>query len=211
METYLDNGYQSGDLVGLAGVEKVYENQLAGKSQQVLRVIEPGGMTVRELAGNSGQPSQSVKLTLDLNLQWATAQALSDAYNAASGNWANPTHSPGGGAVVIDIHTGALLALASYPTFDPGIFNGNDTPIFQVGKYIASLQNDPTEPFKNKATQEQYSPGSTFKIVTLAATAQEGIFKPDQTFDCTLEWHGQEFGDSQPGALRLAPVRTPAR
>ncbi|MEO8395507.1 MAG: NTF2-like N-terminal transpeptidase domain-containing protein, partial [Chloroflexota bacterium] len=111
LQTYLDNGYQSGDLVGLSGVEKVYEQELAGKSQQVLRVLEPSGMTIRELAGNSGQPSQSVKLTLDLNLQWATAQALSDAYNAASGNWANPSHSPGGGAVVIDIHTGALLAL----------------------------------------------------------------------------------------------------
>ena len=196
LQTYLDNGYQSGDLVGLSGVEKVYENQLAGKSQQVLRVIEPGGMTVRELAGNSGQPAQSVKLTLDLNLQWATAQALSDAYNAASGNWANPAHSPGGGAVVIDIHSGALLALASYPTFDPGIFNP-DTSIFEAGKYVSSLLNDPTEPFKNKATQEQYSPGSTFKIITLAATAQEGIFKPDQIFDCTMEWQGQQYGDSQ--------------
>jgi cell division protein FtsI/penicillin-binding protein 2 len=197
LKTYLANGYQQGDLVGLAGIEEQYETQLAGKSQQVLRVIEPGGMTVRELAGTSGQPSQSVKLTLDLNLQWATAQALSDAYNAASGNWAAPEHSPGAGAVVIDIHTGAILALASYPSFDPGIFNP-DTPIFQAGQYIGGLENAPNEPFKNKAVQEQYSPGSTFKIVTLSATAQEGIFKPNQMFDCVMEWHGQQYGDSQP-------------
>ena len=197
LQTYLDSGYQSGDLVGLAGIEKQYETQLAGKSQQVLRVIEPGGMTVRELAGTSGQPSQSVKLTLDLNLQWATAQALSDAYNTASGNWAAPNHSPGGGAVVIDIHSGAILALASYPTFDPGVFNP-DTPLFEAGQYIANLQTDPSAPFSNKAVQEQYSPGSTFKIVTLSATAQEGIFKPGEMFDCQMEWHGQQYGDSQP-------------
>ena len=195
LQTYLDNGYGQGDLVGLEGIEQQFEEALAGKSERVLRVVEPGGMTVRELAGSSGESSQDVKLTLDLNLQWATAQALSDAYNAAAGNWASPEHSPGGGAVVIDVNTGAVLALASYPTFDPGIFNG-DTSIFQVGDYIARLRNDPRSPFTNRATQEQYFPGSTFKIVTLAATAEEGIFRPDQTFDCPMEWNGREFGDS---------------
>jgi penicillin-binding protein 2 len=196
VQSYQDNGYASGDLVGLAGIEKVYEEQLAGKSQRVLRIVEPGGMIVRELAGTSGQPAHDIRLTLDLNLQWAAAQALSDAYNAASGNWAGPEHSPGGAAVVIDVNTGAVLALASYPTFDPGIFNP-DTSMWEVGQYISSLLTDSRSPFTNRATQEQYSPGSTFKIVTLAATAQEGIFKPGDLFDCQMEWHGQQYGDSQ--------------
>ncbi len=199
-QNYLDNGYSTGDLVGLAGIEQAYETDLAGKSERVLRVIEPGGMIVRELAGTSGQPAHDVTLTLDLNLQWATAQALSDAYNAAANNWASPQHSPGGAAVVIDVNTGAILALASYPTFDPGIFNGNDTPIFQVGNYIADLHNSPASPFSNRATQEQYSPGSTFKIVTLAAAAEEGsdIFNPADLFDCTMVWDGQPYGDTFP-------------
>ena len=198
-QNYLDNGYSTGDLVGLAGVEQAYETDLAGKSERVLRVIEPGGMIVRELAGTSGQPSHDVTLTLDLNLQWATAQALSDAYNAAANNWASPQHSPGGAAVVIDVNTGAILALASYPTFDPGIFNA-DTPIFQVGNYIADLHNSAASPFSNRATQEQYSPGSTFKIVTLAAAAEEGsdIFDPSSMFDCTMVWDGKPFGDTFP-------------
>ncbi len=195
LQTYLNNGYEQGDLVGLAGIEQQYESDLAGKSQRVLQIVEPGGLIVRQLAGTSGSPSHNITLTLDLNLQWATAQALSDAYNAASGGWASPQHSPGAGAVVIDVHTGAILALASYPSFDPGIFNP-DTPIFQVGNYIAALKNDPRSPFTNRATQEQYSPGSTFKIVTLAATAQEGIWKPDQLFDCEMEWDGQQYGDT---------------
>ncbi len=197
LQTYLNNGYEQGDLVGLAGIEQQYESDLAGKSQRVLQIVEPGGMIVRQLAGTSGSPAHDITLTLDLNLQWATAQALSDAYNAASGGWAGPTHSPGAGAVVIDIHTGAILALASYPSFDPGIFNP-DTPIFQVGNYIAALKNDPRSPFTDRAVQEQYSPGSTFKLVTLAATAQEGIFKPDQLFDCEMEWDGASFGDTLP-------------
>lgn len=195
LQTYLDNGYGQGDLVGLEGIEKQYETALAGKSERVLRVVEPGGMFVRELAGSSGEPAQDVKLTLDLNLQWATAQALSDAYNAAAGNWASTEHSPGGAAVVIDVNTGAVLSLASYPTFDPGIFN-SDTSIFQVGDYIARLRNDPRSPFTNRATQEQYFPGSTFKIVTLAATAEEGVFEPDETFDCQMEWNGRDYDDS---------------
>ncbi len=174
----------------------MYEDELAGRSQRVLRVVEPGGMTVRELAGTSGQPAHDVTLTLDLNLQWVAAQALSDAYNTAAGNWGGPDHSPGGGVVVMDIHSGAVLALASYPTFDPGIFN-EDTPIFEVLDYIGGLQSDPRRPFSNRVTQEQYAPGSTFKIITLAATAEEGIFKPDEIFNCDMEWRGQEFGDSQ--------------
>ncbi len=199
-QSYLDNGYSQGDLVGLAGIEQAYESDLAGKSERVLRVIEPGGMIVRELAGTSGQPAHDVTLTLDLNLQWATAQALSDAYNAAANNWASPEHSPGGAAVVIDVNTGAILALASYPTFDPGIFNGDDTTIFQVGNYIADLHNSPASPFSNRATQEQYSPGSTFKIVTLAAAAEEGsdIFDPSTMFPCDMIWYGQDFGDTFP-------------
>jgi penicillin-binding protein 2 len=196
-QAYFDNGYAQGDLVGLDGIERVYEAELAGKSQRVLRVVEPGGMFIRELAGTSAQPAHNITLTLDLNLQWAAAQALSDAYNAASGNWAAPEHSPGGGVVVIDIHTGAVLTLASYPTFDPGIFNP-DTPIWEVGSYIAQLHSGESDAFRNRATQEQYAPGSTFKIVTLAAAAQEGVFKSDEMFDCQMEWPGQEYGDSQP-------------
>ena len=197
LQSYLDNGYASSDYVGLMGVERAYEEALAGKSQQVLRVMEPGGLVVRELAGTSGQPAHDVTLTLDLNLQWAAAQALSDAYNTAVGNWGGPDHSPGGGVVVMDVHTGAILALASYPTFDPGIFDLNNTPIFEVGEYINALQSDPRGYFRNRVTQEQYAPGSTFKIVTLAATAEEHVFDPDEIFDCPMEWHGQEFGDSQ--------------
>jgi penicillin-binding protein 2 len=200
LAAYQQRGYSQGDLVGLSGVELAYEAQLAGQPSRALRIREPGGLIVRELAGTGGSPGQTVRLTLDLNLQRAAAQALADAYNYAEPNWANRTHSPGGGVVVLDVNTGAVLALASFPSYDPGIFNP-DTPLFFVGNYIAALQNDARQPFFNRVTQGQYAPGSTFKIVTTAAAANERVFSPTEIFTCGMQWVGREFGDTLPVRL----------
>jgi penicillin-binding protein 2 len=197
LQTYLDQGYESGDLVGLSGLELQYEDELSGQASRVLRIVEPGGLIVRELAGATGAEPHDVTLTLDLDLQRAAAQALSDAYNEAAGNWAAPEHSPGGAVIALDIDTGAVLALASYPTFDPGIFNP-DTPLFLVGNYIQSLRTDTRRPFINRVVQEQYPPGSTFKIVTLSAAVEERLFRPNDVFYCPREWRGAEYGDSLP-------------
>lgn len=193
LDDYRSRGYTQGDLVGQIGVELAYEEQLAGEADRVLRIVEPGGLLVRELAGTPGRAPQPVTLTLDVGLQTAAAQAFADAYNTAAPNWGG--RSPGGGAVVIDIDTGAILALASWPTFDPGIFVP-DTPIIQVGQYIASLGTDDRQPFFNRATQGQYAPGSTFKIITLAAAAAERLMRPDEIFTCNMEWDGRPFGDT---------------
>ena len=69
---------------------------------------------------------------------------------------------------MVDVNTGAILALASYPTFEPAIFNP-DTPFPFVGNYIAELATDETRPLVNRAVSEQFSPGSVFKVVTTAA------------------------------------------
>jgi penicillin-binding protein 2 len=200
LAAYQQRGYGQGDLVGLAGIELAYEAQLAGQPSRALRIREPGGLIVRELAGTGGTLGQTVRLTLDLDLQRAAAQALADAYNYAEPNWANRAHSTGGGVVVLDVNSGAVLALASFPSFDPGIFNP-DTPLFFVGSYIAALQNDARQPFFNRVTQGQYAPGSTFKIVTTAAAANERVFSPTAIFNCGMEWVGREFGDTLPVRL----------
>ena len=195
LEAYQARGYTADDLIGLAGVEGAYQDELGGTPERILSILEPGGLVVRELAGSSGEASRSIQLTLDLNLQWTAAQALSDAYNYAAGNWAAPEHSPGGSVVVLDVNTGAILALASYPSFDPGIFSP-DTPVFFVGDYIANLRNDPSKPFSTRPTQEQFPPGSTFKIVTLSSALENNIIPGDSLFTCGTEWRGQEFGDT---------------
>jgi penicillin-binding protein 2 len=197
---YAERGYEQGDLVGLSGVELAYEAQLAGTPTRALQIVEPGGLVVRELAGAEGSLPEHVFLTLDVSLQRAAQQALSDAYNFAVNNWANREHSTGGGIVALDINSGAVLALASYPSFDPGIFSP-DTPIFLVGDYIAQLSTDARRPFINRVTQNQYFPGSTFKIITMAAAANERLVARGDPFYCGLEWSGQEYGDTLPVRL----------
>jgi hypothetical protein len=86
LDDYRSRGYTQGDLVGQIGVELAYEEQLAGEADRVLRIVEPGGLLVRELAGNPGQAPQPVTLTLDVGLQTAAAQAFADAYNTAAPN-----------------------------------------------------------------------------------------------------------------------------
>jgi penicillin-binding protein 2 len=188
-------GYQQGDLVGLMGVENAYDAVLGGRPDQVLQIVEPGGAVLRELAGTQGSPSQSVTLTIDRDLQLAAARAVTDAYSYAAGNWGE--RSPGAAAVVLDVNTGAVLALVSYPMFDPGIFNP-DTYALNPGDIIAGLNTDSRQPFTNRVTQQQYAPGSVFKIITTAAAAAENLIAPDELFSCGLEWDGSRFGDTLP-------------
>jgi penicillin-binding protein 2 len=199
VQSYVERGYGQGDLVGLGGVEEAYQDQLAGRPDQVLRIVSPADVIIRELAGREGEDPTSVTLTLDRDLQVAAGQAMVDAYNYAGGNWAAPEHSPGAGLVVLDVNSGAVLAMVSYPYYDPMVYNPNT---FAVGvnanpNLLAEIQADPRNPRSNRVTQEQYFPGSTFKIVTTAAAIAENRIPPSQTFFCDLEWDGsQSYGDT---------------
>ncbi len=196
VDAYVQRGYDFGDLVGLGGIEAQYEESLAGDASRVLRIVEPGGMTVREIASSDGAAPMDVHTTIDYALQMAAGQAMADAFNYAEGNWGSREHSTGGGVVVLDVNSGEVLALASYPTFDPGIFNP-DTPYFFPGNYITSLLSDTRQPFLNRVIQSSYAPGSVFKIVTAAAAAEEGVWDPDELFNCTRIWYGQQYGDTR--------------
>ncbi len=188
-------GYTETDIIGLAGVEAAYQDTLAGRPEQILRLLDPSGAEIRELGSAEGQPPTGLTLTIDRELQRETTRALNDAFNYASINWAS--RASGGAAVVLDVNTGEVLALASYPTFDPRLFDPNST--YGTNNLLGEVVNDPRQPLRNKAVQEQYFPGSTFKIVTLIAAADRQIFLPEQTFDCELRWYGQErFGDAAP-------------
>ncbi|MDX1995541.1 MAG: penicillin-binding transpeptidase domain-containing protein [bacterium] len=194
---YQAEGYSPGDLVGLAGVEEQYEDELAGEPERVLRIVEPGGTTLRELAGATGTPPVSVTLTLDRRLQQITAQAMSDAFNYAADNWGRADVSQGGAAVVLDVNTGAVLALVSYPLVDANLFNPQATAIENRGAILQALQSDPRRPLFNHATQDAYAPGSVFKIITHVAALNEGLTDPTESFDCPLEWDGRPYGDTQ--------------
>lgn len=189
-------GYQAGDIVGRSAIEYTFDAQLAGRAERILRLIDPGGGVIRELGGALGASAVPVQLTIDRNLQYQTAKALNDAFNYAAPNWASV--ATGGAAVVLDVNTGAILAIASYPSFDPSLFNPNNN-YANPGEQLQALNTDPRSPLSNKAVQEQYAPGSIYKIFTTAAAASEGVWDMNAFFDCQLTWEGQErFGDSLP-------------
>lgn len=188
---YEARGYQASDLVGLSAIEQVYQDTLAGKPDRFLRITEPGGVVLREIKGAEGSPPTPVTLTIDLPLQQIVANAVNDAYNYAAPNWGEV--SQGAAAVVLDVNTGAILALFSYPTFNPTIFNPDTRQ--PDANLIASLAADSRRPLSNKVTGMQYFPGSVFKLVTTAAAASEGVIGLEEEFDCQLQWDGTRYGD----------------
>lgn len=192
---YLRRGYSIDARIGQSGIERGYESVLAGTPERVLRISEPGGVVLAEYGSTAGSPPNPVRLTIDRDLQVAVADAMADAYTYAIPDWASV--AGGGAAAVIDVNTGAILAMVSYPLVDPLLFN----PASQDqgrGERLTALGADNREPLKNHVLQEQYTPGSVYKIITLAAVLNEGIVSPQDTFDCQLDWSGQEkYGDSQ--------------
>ena len=187
-------GYAAGDLIGRAGIELSYQAELAGRPQRFAHIVEGGNTIIREIAGAEGEPPHPVTLTINRNLQEITAQAMADAVSYAVPDWGGIT---GGGAIVaMDVNSGEILALASYPSFDPQIFNP-DTE-YNVARAVERLNSDFRNPFVNKALALQYTPGSVYKIVTLLAAASEGIWTRDRIFECGYFWYGDAFGDSEP-------------
>ena len=194
LERWEARGRSAGDLVGRAGIEEAYEDTLAGAPQRYLRVVDGGSVIIRELAGALGSAPSAVTLTIDRDLQEITAQAMADAVSYAVPNWGGIT--AGGAIVALKINTGGILALASYPSFDPHIFNPGT--LYNIGNAVLRLDRDVRNPFVNKALAEQYTPGSVYKIVTTLAAASERIWAPDAIFECGYIWRGGDYGDSEP-------------
>lgn len=198
-EYVFGRGYEQGALIGQYGIEAAYETTLAGQPERVLRVVEPGGAVLREIGSTEGTPPQPVVLTLDRRMQQITAEAMADAYNNASGNWGawgttDTNISAGGAAVVLDVNSGAILALVSYPLVNPLVFNPN-APIDRRDLELERISGDTRRPLANRATQEIYAPGSVYKVISHAAILDAGLIGYNDAFDCDLFWDGRPFGD----------------
>lgn len=198
-----ESRYGTGQLVGRDGVESFYNTQLAGRQDRAVRIIGPNGTVMRELASASGDPPTPIQTTIDRDLQLIVANAVSDAYNYAITNWGAPGISTGGAVVALDPRNGDILALFSYPTFNPSLFNPAGLSVmFGTGGVESAesarlaIVNSTRRPMANRVTAEQYATGSTMKLITAAAALNEGIYAPDELFDCQLLWDGVPFGDS---------------
>jgi penicillin-binding protein 2 len=174
---YRARGYSGDERVGLSGLEQWGEEILAGAFGGQLTVVSPQGDFVARLAEQPAQPARSLYTTLDRTLQQAAQEAL-----------AGPIEGrPVRGAVVaLDPQTGAVLALASAPAFDPNWFD----PSSPYANQLSALLSDPGRPLLNRTTQGVYPPGSVFKIVTMAAALESGQYTPDSLYTCTGVWTG---------------------
>jgi len=156
------------DRIGKSGVERVYDTLLAGEPGSEDWEVDKAGRPIRPEGSTPAVPGDTLKLTLDANLQRAAEAGLADAKN-------------NGAVAVIDPRDGSVLALASRPTFDPNIFS---LPRSQFPAAYRELADDPNHPFQNRPVSSRFPPGSTFKMVTAAAALQSHAINTDFTVDC---------------------------
>ncbi len=158
-------GYQMGDLVGKAGLESYYDQDLTGVKGWKQVIVNSLGRELRELpAGRHPVSGNSLRLTLDLDLQRELEAGYAD---------------KNGSAVFLDPDTGEILALVSRPAYDPNVFARR----FSASEWV-SLVNSEAHPLQNRAIQSKFAPGSVFKIVLAIAALEAGKAGPGRTDFC---------------------------
>ena len=170
------SGYALNDSLGKGGIEKAMEDTLRGhKGTRTIEILD--GLVINDEITEEAVPGNTIKLTIDSNYQRKVQQILENHIywlqnqesSAAKGTDANA-----GALVVLDVKTGALLAAATYPTYDL---------LDYINDYSAVANGD-NAPLTNRATSGLYRPGSTFKTVTATAALNEGIITATDEIDC---------------------------
>ena len=173
---YRELGYSMNDKVGIDGAESAFESYLRGESGTLVQELDTSGRVISEYwytnseTGETDEPKpgDNVMLTLDLRLQEKVEEILADTIENLD------SEDTRGGAVVVEsVDSGEVLSMASYPTFDLATIY-SDTALYN------EALNDPLEPFNNRATNGQYSPGSTFKPLVAIAALEEGLTTPTE-------------------------------
>ncbi len=178
--------YVGGDKVGKAGAEAAFDTFLRGvPGLAQIRVDSLGRPQSRIELQRDARPGFAVRLTLDIQLQRAAERALRSGIELAIES--ESYYANGGAIIALDPRDGAILAMASYPTYKPSVYVGRID-----AKKIAPLLDDKVAkernyPGLNRATQVQYPPGSTWKPVTALAAMQEHLLSPYSSIQCTPE------------------------
>jgi penicillin-binding protein 2 len=191
LEELKPEGYTDQDMVGKAGIEGIFEKELAGTRGARLAVISPEGATLTVIAERPSAEGKDITLSIDAHAQEVAEAALGERTGAS---------------VLLDPRDNSILAMASWPRFDPN-------------KFIAGLSdaefndlfNNPLFPLFNRAAQGLYPPGSTFKVITAAAGLEEGGYNADSSFPCPPVWYGlgpenakKNWNTADEGALTIA-------
>lgn len=159
-----DGRYRPGDIVGKAGLEKEYNDQLEGTDGMRRVVVDSVGKVVRTLDNIDPIPGKPIQLTIDFNLQQIAEHDMD---------------GKEGAVIALDAHTGAVLAMVSRPTFNPNDFAVRISP-----QEWRRLNTDPDTPLLNRAIQAQLAPGSVFKIVMATAMLESKAIPATYTAFC---------------------------
>lgn len=172
-----DKGYGYDDVIGKDGLESTMEDFLKGKDGLRKVEMDSMGRLTGEIGGTTPTPGNNVYLTIDLNLQKVAEKSLKETIEKInSGGYADKFEDAQSGAVVaMDVKTGDVLAMVSYPSYDPSIFVKG----VSVNDWNQLMDNE-EKPLFDRVIKGIYSPGSTFKMVTAMAALQEGKVTPDE-------------------------------
>jgi len=161
-----EKGYNIESIIGKSGIEKVYDQELKGKDGYVRRIVDATNQVTAEIVdkGAESLPGNNIILTIDRDVQKIAEQALGERTGAV---------------IVSRPSTGEILAMVSYPRFDPNFF------VRQTSKEVfKKLTLDKRKPFLNRAIQAQYPAGSVFKLVVALALLDSGKVPPEREFTC---------------------------
>ena len=164
--------------VGKTGLEKSFEMKLIGSNSVERYEVNAYGRRISQLAFQKGDKGETIKLTIDTKIQELTNKLLKE---------------KSGSICVMDIYTGAIIAMHSSPSFDPNLF------VFGISQDEWQLiRNNPMKPLVNKSLSGNYSPGSTIKPLVALSALENGIVSPDFTVHCKghknpLELYGQTY------------------
>ena len=167
-QSYKDRGLKPGDIIGLSGLEQIYDDYLRGRDGYREVVVDSRGRIQDQIEIVDPIPGRDLITTIDLDLQHEAENQLA---NSATQR---------GVIIAMDPNNGEIMALASYPSFDPNLFSQRITTKEGRAEY-AALLNDPETPLLNRAVQSRYPPGSTWKIPMAVAGLKQGAITLDHS------------------------------
>ena len=186
-----EKGYNMNDVLGISGLESVYEDELRGKDGVETITRNSDGVIVDTRLTTVPEPGHTVQLTIDSNFQRAVDKALAENIDMINRVYNTGTMKAAAGAVVVlDVKDGSVMAASSYPSYDQNLYTSN----------YSEYSSDPSLPLFNRALQGLYTPGSTFKPAVAVAALDSGLINQYSTVYCNGVYN--YFKDYHPRCTR---------